>query len=222
VDRMGKRRGLFVVIEGIDGSGTTTQAETLHNYLSNKGLSVLLTHEPTDEPVGKLIRDSLSGRISSPTTAEKIRFSEQALCLLFAADRIEHSRAVEAARSRGRHVVCDRYVHSSIAYQSLDPAIPPKRVVDVNAGCSVPDITFFLRVPIAECLARLKNRKDIPTIYEKRSILEKIDRNYHATRRLYERKFGPVVEIDGSLAAGQVHSAIVKALSPYLSARRGS
>lgn len=216
---MARRRGLFIVIEGIDGSGTTTQAARLHNYLCKKGLGVTLTHEPTDEPVGKLIRDSLSGRISSPTTAERIRFSEQALCLLFAADRIEHSRGIEAARRRGRIVVSDRYVHSSIAYQSLDPSIPPSRVVEVNAGCSKPDITLFLRVPVRECLRRLRDRKDAPTIYEKKSKLEKIDRNYRATKRLYQRAFGPVVEIDGTLSIDEVHSAIVEKLHACLSGR---
>jgi dTMP kinase len=219
---MARKRGLFIVIEGIDGSGTTTQAERLFKHLSDKGFGVLLTHEPTDEPVGKLIRDSLSGRISSPTTGERIRFSEQALCLLFAADRMEHSRQIEGARKLGRHVVSDRYIHSSIAYQSLDPSLTPNRVVDVNAGCSIPDITFFLRVPVAECLARLRNRKDAPTIYEKKSKLQKIDRNYRAAKKLYEKKFGPVVEIDGTLSVEKVHSAIVEKLSSYLSASRGS
>lgn len=216
---MKKKRGLFIVIEGIDGSGTTTQAGRLCKYLSEKGLDVLFTQEPTDEPVGKLIRDSLSGRISSPTTGERIRFSEGALCLLFAADRFEHSRLVEAARCRGTHVICDRYVHSSIAYQSLDRSITPRRVVEVNKGCSTPDVTLFLRVPVSRCLARLKNRKDAPTIYERKAKLEKIARNYHATRRLYERTFGPVVEINGSLPVDSVHSAIVERIAPYLSVR---
>jgi dTMP kinase len=220
VHDMRTKRGFFMVIEGLDGSGTTTQARKLHNYLSSKGLAVLLTQEPTDEPVGKLIRDSLSGRISSPTTTEKTRFSERALCLLFAADRIEHSRTIEAARRRGAFVVCDRYVHSSIAYQSLDPSITPGRVVEVNEGCSVPDVTLFLRVPVSECLARLKNRKDAPTIYEKKGKLQRIDRNYRATRRIYEGAFGPIVEIDGSASVERVHSEIVEKLGPYLAGRR--
>jgi dTMP kinase len=213
---MATKRGLFIVVEGLDGSGTTTQSKKLHNYISSKGLHAILTHEPTDEPVGKLIRDSLSGRISSPTTTERIRFSERALCLLFAADRIEHSRAIETARRRGVHVICDRYVHSSIAYQALDPAITPERVIEVNAGCSIPDITFFLRVPVSECLLRLKNRKDAPTIYENKNNLEKIDRNYSATARLYERVFGSIVTIDGSAPVDTVYSAMVAKLAPLL------
>ncbi len=206
---MKTKRALFVVLEGLDGSGTTTQAKRLHNYLTNKKLKSSVTNEPTDEPVGKLVRDALSRRITSPRTNERVEFSEQALCLLFAADRIEHSRAIEEDRARGVHVVCDRYVLSSIAYQSLDPSITPQRVIDINKGCAIPDVTFWLKVPVAECLKRLKGRKDAPTIYEKRKTLEVIDRNYETTRKLYEREFGPLIVIDGSMPPGDVHAAII-------------
>ncbi|UCH84155.1 MAG: dTMP kinase [Candidatus Latescibacterota bacterium] len=213
---MKKKRGLFVVIEGIDGAGTTTQAKMLHAYLENRGVESVLTNEPTDEPVGKLIRDSLSGRIISPKTNKRIGFSEKALCLLFAADRIEHSASIEAARDRGTAVICDRYILSSIAYQSLDPAIKPKRVIEVNKGCSIPDMTFLLKVPVKECLKRLKNRKDVPTVYEKKKLLESIDRNYENARRRYRDTFGPVVAIDGTASQGDVHRAIIDGLGEYL------
>jgi dTMP kinase len=213
---MRKTRGLFIVLEGIDGSGTTTQAKKLHNYLCGKGLDATATNEPTDEPVGKLIRDSLSGRITSPRTSQRIEFSEPALCLLFAADRVEHSRLIDDERRQGVHVVCDRYVLSSIAYQSLDPSITPQRVIDVNRGCSVPDVTFFLQVPVSECLARLKNRKDAPTVYETKGMLKRIDRNYRTMRKLYERTYGPIIVIDGSVSPDDVHAEIVERLARHL------
>ncbi|UCG50566.1 MAG: dTMP kinase [Candidatus Latescibacterota bacterium] len=213
---MRKNRGLFIVLEGIDGSGTTTQAKKLHNYLSDQGFESVLTNEPTDEPVGKLIRDALSRRITSPKTSRRIDFSERALCLLFAADRIEHSGVIEEARSDGIHVVCDRYILSSIAYQSLDPGITPRRVIEINKGCSIPDITFLLRVPVNECLSRLKNRKDAPTIYEKKEFLEGIDRNYAKTLQLYRKSFGPLVAIDGTAPENKVHNEIIKHLRTRL------
>ncbi len=213
---MKKKRGLFIVLEGLDGAGTTTQSKKLLNYLLQNRLDAMATQEPTDEPVGKLIRDSLSGRIVSPRTSARVGFSEGALCLLFAADRIEHSRQIEDARLGGTHVICDRYVLSSIAYQSLDPTITPRRVIDVNEGCSVPDITFFLQVPVAECLARLAKRKDAPTVYEKKDILTRIDRNYKTSRKIYERTFGPLVVIDGSAPVDAVHAAIAGVLASYL------
>lgn len=214
---MKTKRALFVVLEGLDGSGTTTQTKRLHNYLTNKDLKSSITNEPTDEPVGKLIRDALSRRITSPKTNKQVDFSEQALCLLFAADRIEHSRVIEETRRDGTHVICDRYVLSSIAYQSLDPSITPQRVIEINKGCAIPDVTFLLKVPVAECLRRLKGRKDAPTIYERKKILEGIDRNYQKTGRLYEREFGPLVVIDGTRSPNDVHAAIIEELNVYSS-----
>jgi dTMP kinase len=213
----GRKRGLFIILEGLDGAGTTTQAKKLHNYLQRKGLSAWPTNEPTDEPVGKLIRDSISGRITSPRTGRRIGFSEGALCLLFAADRLEHSREIEKRRARGTHVVCDRYVLSSIAYQSLDRSIPPRRVIDVNQGCAVPDITFLLKVPVAECLARLARRNDTPTVYERKAKLDRIDRNYRAARKIYEKHFGPLVVIDGTASVEDVHAEIVEDLTKLFS-----
>jgi dTMP kinase len=213
---MKKKGGLFVVLEGIDGAGTTTQAKILHEYFENRGIRSELTNEPTDEPVGKLIRDSLSGRITSPRTNKRVEFSEKALCLLFAADRIEHSALIEATRARGAAVICDRYILSSIAYQTLDAAIKPKRVIEVNEGCSLPDITFFLKVPVTECLRRLKSRNDIPTVYENKAFLESIDRNYQKTKNLYAKTFGPVIVIDGTMSQEDVHTAITDRLAEFL------
>lgn len=215
----GRKRGLLIVLEGLDGAGTTTQAKKLHNYIRGKRLSAWLTNEPTDEPVGKLIRDSISGRITSPRTGKRIGFSEGALCLLFAADRLEHSRSIEDKRERGTHVVCDRYVLSSIAYQSLDRSIPPRRVIEVNEGCAIPDVTFLLKVPVAECLARLKRRNDTPTVYERKAKLEKIDRNYRTARKIYEKHFGPLVVIDGTQSVEDVHAEIVEGLKKLLPRR---
>jgi dTMP kinase len=209
---MSKQRGRFIVIEGLDGAGTPTQAKRLADQLTGAGRSSWLTCEPTDEPVGKLIRDALSGRIVSPGSNKRVSFGETALCLLFAADRIEHSREIERWIKRGKNVVCDRYILSSIAYQSLDPSISAKRVVEVNRGCAIPDLTILLDVPVKECLTRLKNRKDSPTVYEKKELLKGIRRNYAATRKLYKKHFGRLVTIDGAGTIDEVHEAIVDAV----------
>lgn len=214
---MSKSRGFFIVFEGLDGSGTTTQARLFHHYLSEKGAAAVLTCEPTDEPVGKLIRDALTGRVVSPRSNEPVKLSEDALCLLFAADRVEHSRWIEGARDMGTHVVCDRYVLSSIAYQSLDPAISPERVVEVNQGIAVPDLTFMLKVPVDQCLQRLEQRNDSPTIYEEKAFLQGIDKNYESTSALYQKNYGPMMTIDGTLPVDEVHRIIVEKTSQRLS-----
>lgn len=214
---MPTKRGLFIVLEGLDGAGTTTQSRLLVEALLSRGLGAVLTREPTDEPVGRLIRKALTGELESPASGGKVTLSEEALCLLFAADRIEHSRwIVEATRSSGRQVVSDRYVLSSIAYQSLDPRITPERVIEVNRGCAVPDVTFFLDVSVDECLRRLEGRPDSRTVYEKKPTLQRIAANYRATLPLYEKHFGRVVVIDGSRAVSEVHGAIAAGLRDLL------
>ena len=206
---MKKKPGSFIVLEGLDGSGTTTQAALLQDYFIGLKKPCRLTCEPTDEPVGKLIRDALSGRLTSPGTSKKVAFSERARCLLFAADRQEHSREIEKSRSGGKHVICDRYILSSIAYQTLDETVSADWVIEVNRGCSVPDLTVFLDVPVTDCLARLKKRKDRPTVYEKKSFLTAIDLNYRHMFQTYEKRFGLFRSIDGTQTPEQVRDAII-------------
>lgn len=208
--------GGFFVLEGLDGAGTTTQSKLLDKHLRDRGFASALTREPTDHPIGRLIREALSGGLQSQSDMGEIALSEAALCLLFAADRIEHTRDIEALRERGDHVVCDRYILSSIAYQSLDPLIAPERVVEVNRGIALPDITLLLDVPVDECLKRLQKRNDSPTVYEKKDTLEEIAKNYDSTLSLYEEHFGPVARIDGTAPPDAVHAAILRHLAPHL------
>ena len=213
---MSNGHGRFIVLEGLDGAGTTTQSRLLHDSLASEGLPCHLTREPTDSAVGILIREALSHRLVSHDTQQKLEFSEDVLCLLFAADRLDHRRSIESHRDDGNHVVCDRYVHSSIAYQARDRNISAERVIGVNAGISTPDITFFLRVPVDVCLARLEQRNDTPTVYEKKDLLVAIEKNYDATLDLYVKHYGPVIEIDGTQPAEVVHAAVVEKLRDYL------
>ena len=97
---MKKRRGTFIVLEGLDGSGTTTQAKKLHHHFQSNKIKSTLTCEPTDNAIGKLIRDMLTGKLYSPESNRKIAPSEKALCLLFAADRLEHSKDIESFLER--------------------------------------------------------------------------------------------------------------------------
>lgn len=197
------------MLEGLDGAGTTTQAGLLDAYFRSTDVEAWFTFEPTDHPIGTMIREGLSGDLESPSQG-KITLSETALCLLFAADRVEHSHDIEERRKMDKHVVSDRYVLSSIAYQSLAPQVSAERVIEVNRGIAVPDVTFLLDVPVDECLARLDKRSDSPTVYEKKDILNRIAQNYEATLDLYVKSFGPVVRIDGTGTVDAVHKAIVE------------
>jgi dTMP kinase len=132
--------------------------------------------------------------------------------LLFAADRLAHSQLIDDRLARGEHVVCDRYLFSSMAYQTIDPDITGEWVVDVNRGCAVPHVTLFIAVPVDVCLTRVGSRGAATSIYETRSHLETIARNYERLLPRYQEHLGPVVRIDGNRPIDEVHEDVVRAL----------
>ena len=114
-------------------------------------------------------------------------------------------------------MICDRFILSSIAYQTLDESIKAPWVIDVNQGCAVPDLTILLDVPVRVCLQRLSARKDSPTVYEKQRLLAAIEKNYIRTLPTYKKHFGPVRRIDGQRSIEAVHDAIIAAVESILS-----
>jgi dTMP kinase len=140
--------GQFIVVEGLDGAGTTTLAHTLRDRLERIGISVLLTREPSDLPVGRLIREALTHAVG---------VSDGVLPFLFAADRKDHlEREVEPALSSGNWVISDRYLASSLAYQSL--AAPFESIAALNSTFRKPDLTLFVDAPAEVCMARISSR----------------------------------------------------------------
>src|SRR5262245_11899957 len=117
------RTAPFIVIEGIDGAGTTTQTARLADALRARNVRVHATREPSDGPVGMLLRQILTGRIVTPGEVSSLRSAK--LALLFAADRLDHLEAEILPRlSAGECVVSDRYDHSTVAYQSVSGKDP--------------------------------------------------------------------------------------------------
>lgn len=167
--------GKLIVLEGLDGAGTTTQAQRLGDYLRERVGAVTVTWEPTDGPVGRLIRRIL-------THQESVH--SRTLAALFVADRLEHlygAQGIAAQLCAGAWVVMDRYYLSSLAYQSLPLAnheIP--WLYDMHAPCIAPDVTFFLDVPAAVCLERIRrNRGDKFDLFEKEDLLAAVESRYH-------------------------------------------
>lgn len=142
--------GRFIVLEGIDGSGTTLQTGALGSRLRERGHDVLETHEPSTGAIGRLIRERLATGAAHA--------DPWSLALLFAADRIDHvEHEIGPAVAAGRIVLCDRYVMSSWAYQSLD--CDPEWVHEINRRAPWPDLTLFLDVPAEVAFARIERRK---------------------------------------------------------------
>src|SRR5438270_289588 len=122
--------GRFIVFEGIDGSGTTTQVARRQHRWQGLGLQVHRTAEPSTGAVGRLLRQLLAGA--------EAPFDPHAMALLFAADRRDHlSREVRPLLEAGVHVLCDRYVLSSVVYQ-VAAGVPRDFVLAANAGVLQP------------------------------------------------------------------------------------
>jgi dTMP kinase len=179
------KRGIFIVFEGLDGSGKTTQCNQLSAALTERNIEYITTREPTGSRVGLLLREALKKNL--PLEAETI-------ALLFAADRYQHAvTEILPALREGKHVICDRYYYSSLAYQKKHNAeIYNKRVL---SECR-PDITFFIDVPPPECMNRIKNRGGAELF----DSLEELERVREAYIETFEglRETDKVVIIDGN------------------------
>lgn len=148
---------MFITLEGIEGSGKTTHAKLLLEYLTAKGLPVLLTREPGSGKVGGIIRELLL----NDRDVELQPFTE--LCL-FCADRVEHVKNfIKPKLDEGNIVICDRYFDSTIVYQGYGRPNNKELVSNMTfTSClgTIPDITILLDIPVEKGLKRIKNRND--------------------------------------------------------------
>jgi dTMP kinase len=194
----------FIALEGLDGSGTTTQ---LHRYVGAcrvAGIDVWETWEPTDGPVGRLIREVLSGRKT---------VLPETLAFLFAADRYEHVHTPETgivARLRtGQRVVSDRYLFSSLAYQSVGWDLD--HVLELNRRFPLPEHLVFIHVDPELAVARSsgRGRRDI---YEHLQFQRLVLERYRAVLDLLDPYDVRIHDIDGSLPQAEVTERICRAV----------
>ncbi len=194
-------RGRFIVFEGLDGAGTTTQARLLCRWLSRQGRTVLPTAEPSDGPVGRLLRQALARRVAG---REGERLNPQTIAALFAADRADHvAHEIEPALARGEDVVCDRYAGSSLAYQGAE--CEPAWVAELNRPMPAPDLVLYVRVPVEIAARRRAGRGGEPEIYEVDAFQRRVAAGYDAAARW--RPDDPVVVIDGTPGVRAVQRA---------------
>lgn len=198
-------RGPFIALEGIDGTGLSTQATILHRHLSAR-MSAILTKEPTDGPIGRAIRSALSPGEATLT--------EEAMALLFAADRAIHtSSVILPSLSHGTAVVSDRYVLSSYAYQSV--TLDLDWLLAINRSAPLPDVSVVVTIDPPVALERIALR-DHRERYEERSRLEHVLENYlYLAERLGETM--AIRIIDGAGAIEDVAERVWDAVVPYLS-----
>ncbi|CAA7601187.1 dTMP kinase [Acididesulfobacillus acetoxydans] len=206
--RGGQMRGHFIVLEGIDGSGLTTQAALTARWLEKfNRRAVLVTKEPSDGPVGSLIRQALSKRLGGLGGAE--------LALLFAADRLDHlAQQIRPALALGGDVVCDRYLWSSLAYQGLE--LPREWLESVNEKAMAPDLTLFIRVDPKITLSRIEKSRLRKELFEQETTLQQVLRNFDdlAQRALGRGENAAI--IDGNQPVDRVAAAIRAELARFV------
>lgn len=175
-------KGKFIVFEGIDGSGKSTQAKRAYEYLCAKGLKCRLCAEPTDGEMGKLLRLYLEG---------KKKADSHAVAGLFAADRIDHitkDGGILSLLSSGVNIICDRYYLSSCAYQGidcdLDFILSQNRFALENA---MPDLTFYIDISVEVAMQRIIARGDTE-IFEDADKQRKIYENYQKLLEMPQNK----------------------------------
>ncbi|TPV94694.1 MAG: dTMP kinase [Myxococcales bacterium FL481] len=191
----------FVVLEGIDGSGTTTQSERLSHALRTRGHEVCTTHEPSTGRIGTLARHGLGEGDAD--------LSHDALALLFAADRLDHvAREIDPALRRGEIVVCDRYVLSSYAYQGL--TCPPDWVAAINRRARVADVTFWLDLDAEVAAARVAARQRETGQSDERFDRLDLQRRLAASYRRLAEAEDPVIRVDAAASADDVAAAILR------------
>ena len=192
-------------MEGLDGTGKSTQIEYLKEYLESRGEKVFVTAEPTAFPSGKLIRRVLSGEVPS---------SPWATAALFLADRIRHNTDPEDGIRKhladGETVITDRYYFSTFAYQGFET--DPEWTMNIHYGCpelTRPDLVLFLTMSPEKCIERITANRPAQAIeiYENTEALTKISRQFDETFSALKDK-EHVVYIDADGTIGEVAARI--------------
>ena len=197
-------RGKFIVFEGIDGAGKTTQINLLANYLREQGRAVYCTAEPTETVSGGLLRDALSG-VSRRTICE--------MAAMFVFDRINHNvnpvNGIQKMLADGFDVICDRYYYSSLAYQGS--GTDPEWVSNMNLNCPEimrPDICIFLDLTPEQSMARINRNRATQEIYENEEKLTQVRNQFYCVfEQLRERDNIQIVNAYRSVE--EIHADIV-------------
>ncbi len=194
----------LIVLEGLDGAGTTTQTRRLVEHLTARGDKAHATREPSDGPIGQLIRQMLTGGHAIPGQS----IAQSTFGLLFAADRLDHlQREVDPKLAAGVTVVSDRWYHSSLAYQGT--GAERDWITMLNARARRPDLTIFLQVRPEVAAARRVAAGRVQELFEDLRMQEDVAAGYKATNSELAAQGERIEVIDGEAAPDLVFAAIV-------------
>ncbi len=196
------RNGAFIVFEGIDGSGKSTQMRRLADSLRKATYAVVETREPTEGPYGRKIRALYRDR-TSVTPEEEIE--------LFINDRRQHiEEIIEPALSSGKIVLCDRYFFSTAAYQGA-AGCDPEEILARHEFAPVPDLVIIIEIDPRLSISRItEQRGDTLNDFEQLESLKKVD-------SIFKQMNLPYIErIDGSTSEDEVHQKVMSLVDTVL------
>lgn len=196
---------LFIVFEGIDGSGKSTQVQLFAETLKAKGHKVYVTREPTGNYIGLTLREIFSGNKNA---------HDKTIAALYLADRLEHILNTDDGLLKmlndGYTVICDRYYFSSYAYHSVH--MPMNWVIEANSLCATllkPDVNFFVDTDVDTAFKRITEGRDSIELYEQKENLEAVRNNYlEAFEKL--RTTEKIITINGNASIAEVQENILQ------------
>ncbi len=205
------KKGIFIAFEGIDGSGKSTQIQLLKQRLESLGYPIYCTFEPTDNPIGTLIRTIIKGE-------EKA--DNKTIAALFAADRLHHilneKDGLLKKINDGYIILADRYYFSSYAYQSL--SVDMEWIIELNKKAAEllrPDINLFIDIEVEEAMNRIRMSRSHIDIYESENLLRNIYSNYKRAFSLLENEEN-IVSIKADEQKEKTQEKIWDVISPLL------
>lgn len=210
----------FIVFEGIDGSGTTSQINLLKDCEEYK--NIIFTAEPSKSEIGKFLRQMLSG---------SVKFTNESAAFVFAADRNEHINGelkfnedgtlctgIKKACEKNNIVLSDRYLFSSLAYQSTncDPILSK----ELNKFFPLPQLVFFFDIEAKAALERVCSRGESKEVYENLTFLEETVKQYRRVFKEFEEnpeaKDMKIIYIDATKSKEEIHKIILENIKKYI------
>lgn len=205
-------RGKLLVIEGLDGAGTTTQVRMLEKWLSaEKGFELYTTREPSRGPIGALIRAILTKRLSADSLT---------IAGLYATDRNDHifrPGGLNEQLAQGKWVLMDRYYLSSFAYQASSMNEEQLEwLKTIHRYCPPPDITLFVDVPVDICLERIMNHRNAEfELFDTHEFLKKTSLQYEKAMEYFTEQGETFVKIDGTQPINRVFQQLTDAITQH-------
>ncbi|HAN32867.1 MAG TPA: dTMP kinase [Myxococcales bacterium] len=207
-----KHQPLFIVLEGIDGSGTTTQGDKIEARFKSLGHHICRTSEPSHGEFGVLLRRDLRGQTER-------RMNPRQVALAFAADRLAHcEHEIAPALNKGHVVICDRYLGSSLTFQVVDGEgdITSDWLRSINQPILVPDMTLLIDCPVEIAMQRIVSRGKPFERYEVEKTLRAVRERYLEVMKGDSLGLGEVHIIDGRPSADEVFTQVKDRIGSYL------